>query len=143
MSLSDFIKRAVAHGVEGVSIESFMLPDATPDGREDLRQLLDENGLERVWAWGHPRGLHSGTVPEELQNLCHHVDVAAHDRRPNYALLCGGRSTQTRPWDEHRRLLLPLLEKAADYAARSRSSWRSKTHIDLLADELEELVTTR
>lgn len=58
MSLSDFIKRAVAHGVEGVSIESFMLPDATPDGREDLRQLLDENGLERVWAWGHPRGLH-------------------------------------------------------------------------------------
>ena len=66
----------------------------------------------------------------------------SHDRRPNYALLCGGRSTQTRPWDEHRRLLLPLLEKAADYAARKQVILAIENHIDLLADELEELVTT-
>jgi sugar phosphate isomerase/epimerase len=66
----------------------------------------------------------------------------SHDRRPNYAHLCGGRSTRTRPWDEHRRLLLPLLEKAADYAARKQVVLAIENHIDLLADELEELVTT-
>ena len=127
MSLSDFIKRAVAHGVEGVSIESFMLPDATPDGREDLRQLLDENGLERVWAWGHPRGLHSGTVPEELQNLCHHVDVA-HTIGARTMRICAGAGAPRHGLGTSiEGCCCPFLKRRPTTLLASRSSWRSRT----------------
>jgi sugar phosphate isomerase/epimerase len=139
MSLLDFVDRAVAHGFQGVSLESFMLGDTKP---AMLRARLDAAGLDRVWAWGHPRGLGSGTDPGALDDLFHHVDIAAAMGAGVMRICAGGRRTRTLRWTEHRALLLPLLERAADYAAGRRVVLAVENHIDLSTDEMTELVDT-
>jgi sugar phosphate isomerase/epimerase len=140
MSLFDFIDRAKAHGVAGVSIESFMLASDAPADLDALRRKLDEAGLDRIWAWGHPRGLASGTAPTELEDLKRHVDVA-HALEASVMRICaGGRRTRTLSWAEHLALLAPLLTRAADYAASRNVVLAVENHIDLLADEMLELL---
>jgi sugar phosphate isomerase/epimerase len=142
MTLEDFIACAVTHGVEGVSIESFMLGVSSPVRLAALRRALDDAGLARVWAWGHPRGLESGTAPAALDDLKRHVDIA-HELGASVMRICaGGRSTRTLSWTEHKALLLPLLQQAASYAASRNIVLAIENHIDLLADELVELITT-
>jgi sugar phosphate isomerase/epimerase len=139
MSLLDFVDRAVAHGVQGVSLESFMLDGTDPVA---LRARLDAAGLERVWAWGHPRGLASGTEADALGDLFRHVDIAAAMGANVMRICAGGRRTRTLSWTEHRTLLLPLLQCAADYAAGQHVVLAIENHIDLSTDEMIELVQT-
>lgn len=137
MSLLEFVDRAAAHRVQGVSLESFMLDGIDPAA---LRDQLDAAGLERVWAWGHPRGLASGTDASALGDLFRHVDVAATIRAGVMRICAGGRSTRTLTWAEHRDLLVPLLRGAADYAAKRHVVLAIENHIDLSTDEMIELI---
>ncbi len=137
MSLLDFVNRAVAHGVQGVSLESFMLGDTDPAA---LRARLDAAGLERVWAWGHPRGLASGTEADALGDLFRHVDIATAIGAGVMRICAGGRRTRTLTWAEHRELLLPLLRRAADYAAGRHVVLAIENHIDLSTGEMIELM---
>src|SRR3569833_120957 len=75
ISVFDFLARAVRHGVAGVSLESCFLP--TDDAFVvRLRAALDAAGLARVWAWGHPHGLRSGTDHAAAQDLVRHLAIA-------------------------------------------------------------------
>jgi 3-oxoisoapionate decarboxylase len=56
----DFIRRAGQLEVDGVSLESCFLESLEPGYLSGLRAVLDERGLERVLAWGHPDGLEAG-----------------------------------------------------------------------------------
>jgi len=140
MSLRDFIDRAVAHGVEGVSIESFMVASPEPADLDALRDALDAASLDRMWAWGHPKGLGSGTTPEALEDLCRHADHAASVGARVMRICAGGRGTRTLEWDEHKALLLPLLQRAADHAAARGVVLAVENHIDFSAEELAELI---
>lgn len=142
MTLEDFVVRASAHKVEGVSIESFMLDDPSPAAVGALRRVLDSAGLGRVWAWGHPRGLESGTAPQVLEDLKRHVEIAAALGATVMRICAGGRRTRTLSWAQHKALLLPLLREAADFAAARNVVLAIENHIDLLANELLELLTT-
>src|SRR6185436_14914607 len=61
MTVWDFLKRARKHRVEGVSIEACFLPKIDDRLLTRLRETLDDYQMDRVWAWGHPDGLRSGT----------------------------------------------------------------------------------
>ena len=69
MTMPDFLDRAAALGVEGVSLESCFFSDTSEAFLDTIRSRLDELNLQRVWAWGHPKGLGSGTMPEALDDL--------------------------------------------------------------------------
>jgi len=56
----DFLERACQLQVDGVSLESCFLESLEPGYLGELKGLLDERGLERVLAWGHPDGLEAG-----------------------------------------------------------------------------------
>ncbi|MDR5776690.1 MULTISPECIES: hypothetical protein, partial [unclassified Caballeronia] len=77
ITMEGFVNRAKALGVDGVSLESCFLPTPTPDEITRLRNQLDRLELDRVWAWGHPSGLHSGAAPEEVADLKRHTEIAA------------------------------------------------------------------
>ncbi|MTH64122.1 sugar phosphate isomerase/epimerase family protein [Paracoccus shanxieyensis] len=141
MTLPGFIARAQALGVEGISVESFMLPPGTPD-LAGLRQALDQAGLDRMWAWGHPKGLGSGLIPEALQDLNRHAGYAAAVGARVMRICAGGRGTRTLSWAEHKALLVPLLERAIDHAADLGVMLAIENHIDFSAPELVELVET-
>jgi len=61
MSLEQFLDRAKELGVDGVSLESCFFPSRNADYLRSVRARLDEYGLDRVYAWGHPDGLEGGS----------------------------------------------------------------------------------
>jgi hypothetical protein len=61
MTLEDFLRRAHELDVGGVSLESCFIPRLDPEYMAQIRDLLDEYHLDRVFAWGHPDGLEGGT----------------------------------------------------------------------------------
>jgi len=142
MTIDDFIERARMHHVDGVSLESFMMTDHSTERLSRLRHQLEEEGLECVWAWGHPRGLESGLAPQVLDDLLKHIDIAHAVGASVMRICAGGRATRTLSWQEHKTLLLPLLRQAADYAARNNVELAIENHIDFLAEELLELLDT-
>jgi 3-oxoisoapionate decarboxylase len=56
----DFVRRAGELGVDGVSLESCFFPSLDAGFLGEVKAALDERGLERVLAWGHPDGLEAG-----------------------------------------------------------------------------------
>lgn len=142
MTMFDFLDRAHALGVAGVSIESCFFSDPSPAQVAALRERLDVLGLERVWAWGHPGGLRSGEAPEQLVDLQRHTEIAAAVGAQVMRICCGGRRTRPADWGVHKARLLPLLREAAAHAAGQGVVLAIENHIDFLADELVELVET-
>lgn len=56
----DFVNRASQLQVDGVSLESCFFESLDPGYLAQMKAVLDERGLERVLAWGHPDGLEAG-----------------------------------------------------------------------------------
>ncbi|MDR5802360.1 sugar phosphate isomerase/epimerase family protein [Caballeronia sp. LZ001] len=140
ITMEGFVNRAQALGVDGVSLESCFLPTPTPDEITRLRNQLDRLELDRVWAWGHPGGLHSGAAPEEVADLKRHTEIAAAVGAKVMRICCGGRRTRIDDWSEHKARLIPLLRDAASHARSHGVVLAIENHIDLLADELVELI---
>jgi sugar phosphate isomerase/epimerase len=69
MTIDDFLDRAVELGADGVSLESCFLPRRDSAYLSELGGRLDELGLERVYAWGHPNGLLGGKSPEAYDDM--------------------------------------------------------------------------
>ncbi len=65
MTVEDFLDRAKALGVDGVSLESCFIPRRGDRGYlAALKGRIDAHGFDRVYAWGHPDGLRGGKDPE-------------------------------------------------------------------------------
>lgn len=141
ITVFDFLDRAAGHGVAGVSLESCFLP--TDDAFvERLGAALDERGLERVWAWGHPSGLRSGTDAAAAEDLARHLGIARRLGAGVMRICGGGRRTRPASWSEHKRGLVALLAPLVDVAAEHEVVMAIENHIDLLADEMVELIET-
>ena len=76
MTMEDFLDFAVELGVDGVSLESCFFPTMERSWFVELRARLDDFGLERVYAWGHPTGLEDGTNRAALEDLVAQIDNA-------------------------------------------------------------------
>ena len=77
ITVIDFLDQVQALGATGVSLESCFVPFEDPQARRQLRAELDRRELARVWAWGHPNGLGSGTDAAAAEDLRRHIGIAA------------------------------------------------------------------
>ena len=142
ITILDFLERAKGHGVEGVSLESCFFPGFDDATIAAVRDCCDALGFERVWAWGHPHGLRSGTDAAALDDLIRHVDIARSIGASVMRICCGGRRTRPASWDAHRAAILPMLERAVAAAEKASVVLAIENHIDFLADELVEVIET-
>lgn len=142
MTVWDFLDRAHTHGAKGVSLESCYMPEATDEFIDRLREKLGEYRLDAVWAWGHPNGLGSGNKPEEVQDLVRHLAIARRLGARVMRICGGGRRTRPASWAEHKAKLVPLLQSVLEPAARNGVVMAIENHLDVLADEMVELITT-
>jgi sugar phosphate isomerase/epimerase len=76
MTLEDFIHRAKQLGVDGVSLESCFIDRFDSAYLSEVRGLLDEYKLARVFAWGHPDGLEGGKNEKEFEEMMKSIDYA-------------------------------------------------------------------
>jgi len=142
MTMRDFLERANALGVDGVSVESCFIANPSPTDVAELRASLKELKLECVWAWGHPGGLRSGEAPEQVADLKRHTEIAAAVGAKVMRICCGGRRTRPASWATHKAKLVPLLLDASAHAQAHGVVLAIENHIDFLADELVELIDT-
>ena len=137
------LQQAIDFGLEGISIESFMLPDPTAKDIDRLNNILDTHHLELVWAWGHPSGFESGHNSEAIQDFEKHALIAKQLGAKVMRICAGGR--KTRPdssWHEHKAMLLPFLQQATEFALQHNVILALENHVDLYADEMVDLVQT-
>jgi sugar phosphate isomerase/epimerase len=140
MTVWDFLKRARRHGVEGVSLEACYLPTADAEFLDKLRETLDRYGFERVWAWGHPEGLRSGTDRTAAEDLRRHLDYAEAIGARVMRIVGGSRRSRPTSWPLHRRRLARMLSPLARQAEKRNITLALENHIDMRADEIAELV---
>lgn len=138
----EFLTEAKQLGVSGVSLESCFLDGHNPEFRQQLKAALASHQLEVVWAWGHPDGLGSGNRPHELDDLISNIHIAKEIGAKAMRICCGSRRTRIADWQLHKEKLLPLLQKATSVAEEQGVALAIENHIDFLADELVDLLTT-
>lgn len=77
MTMDDLLAFAKELNVDGVSLESCFLPSMEETWLRDLRVKLDAYDFERVYAWGHPRGLEDGTNRAAFDDMVSQIPNAA------------------------------------------------------------------
>jgi sugar phosphate isomerase/epimerase len=76
MTMEDFLCRAKELEVDGVSLESCFFPSFDSGYLKDLKAQLDDLGLERVYAWGHPDGLERGKSEAAFKDMISQIPNA-------------------------------------------------------------------
>lgn len=76
MTMEEFLTFARELGVDGVSLESCFFPTMEESWFRELKVRLDEYGLDRVYAWGHPTGLEDGTNRAALEDMVAQIRYA-------------------------------------------------------------------
>ena len=142
MTMQDFLERAKVHGAEGVSLESCFFPaNADKAWFKDLKDQLDENKFERVYAWGHPDGLERG------QNWAAYDEMIA--GIPNAVLIGAdvmrvvGSSLMFRhePHGPQIKALVEMFKKAIKVAEDAGVKMAVENHIDFTGDEILQLLS--
>ena len=77
MTMNDFLDFSISANVDGVSLESCFFPSFDAGYLKDLKGRLDDQNLDRVYAWGHPDGLEGGTNEKEFKSMLEHIPNAA------------------------------------------------------------------
>jgi sugar phosphate isomerase/epimerase len=142
MTVWDFLQRARKHGVDGVSLESCFLPPIDDRFIQELREVLDQHGFERVWAWGHPDGLRSGADQAAADDLVEHLAFAQRIGARVMRIAGGSRRTRPATWGAHKRRLGGMLKKLVGAAEKHGVVLAVENHIDMFADEIADLVTS-
>jgi sugar phosphate isomerase/epimerase len=141
MTVWDFLKRVHRLGVAGVSLESCFLP-SDEDFLRRLRDTLDADGFERVWAWGHPDGLRSGTDRQAARDLVRHLAFARQIGACVMRIVGGSRRTRPASFAQHKRRLGGMLKGLLGPARDHGVVLALENHIDLTADEMVDLMST-
>lgn len=139
-SLEDFLKRAKALEVDGVSLESCFIPQFDKSYLSHVKSMLDDYGFDRVFAWGHPDGLEAGAnekaFDEMLQMIEHAHDIGAKVMR------VVGSSLMFRFADHGPQLekLADMFKQAVKVAERYDIKLAVENHIDYNSDEFLKLL---
>jgi sugar phosphate isomerase/epimerase len=75
MSYADFLRRAAALRVDGVSLETCFFESTDETYLKGLKEIIDWAGLEAIVAWGHPLGFQGGMKPEAMEDLRRHFST--------------------------------------------------------------------
>ena len=140
-STSDFVDRSIELGVDGVSLETCYLTLDVPGYTAGLRQRLDEAGLERVLAWGHPGGLEVGKSDAKVDDLLKAVDHSVTIGAGLMRIVLGTYTHwQLEPETESIERLEPVLRRVTQEAAEQGVDLAIETHCVLSVEGLAELI---
>lgn len=141
MVLEDFIDRAKALGVDGVSLESCFIPRKDDAGYlESVKARLDTYGFDRVYAWGHPDGLEGGKNPTEFADLIRALGHARAIGAPVMRIVGSSLMFRFEDHQEQIRRLVLQLREAVRIAADHGIKLAIENHIDFTAKEILQLI---
>ncbi|MBV9082645.1 MAG: sugar phosphate isomerase/epimerase [Acidobacteriaceae bacterium] len=139
MRLEDFVRRAHELRVDGVSLEScYINPDL--DHLKNIRDTLDDYGLDRVWAWGHRDGLEGGRSEAAFDQMIAHLRCAEAIGAKVMRIVGSSRRFRNEPHGPQLEALARMLHQAVRHAEKFGIKLAIENHIDFNSDEILSLV---
>jgi 3-oxoisoapionate decarboxylase len=139
MTQEDFLRRAHELGVDGVSLESCYVNQDLGYLRT-IKDILDDYGLERVWAWGHRDGLEGGTSEAAYQQMIGNLDCAQAIGASVMRVVGSSRKFRREPHGPQLDGLARMLDKAARLAEDRGIRLAIENHIDFTSKEILSLI---
>jgi len=134
------IDETVRIGAAGISLETCFMPRFDTDYLARLKGRLDDYGLERMVAWGHPDGLEGGRKPEAAQEIVQHLDTAKAVGATVMRIVGSSLTFRDEPHGPQIERIAAILKIPVQRAADAGIRLAIENHIDFTADEILEIL---
>ena len=140
MTLEDFITRAKQLKVDGVSLESCFIPQFDAGFLKEIKGMLDDAGLDRVYAWGHPDGLEGGKNKKAFDEMVEHIEYAKAIGADVMRVVGSSLMFRFEPHEPQIEKLSRMFSKAVKTAEKAGIKLADENHIDFDPDEMVRLI---
>ncbi len=141
MSLEAFLGRARELEVDGVSLESCFFPSREGSYLAGIKSILDEYGLDRVYAWGHPDGLEGGANEQAYGDMLASLERAKAIGADVMRVVGSSLMFRSQPHEPQLERLTRMFSDAVRVAETYGVRMAVENHIDFTADEMLRLLT--
>ena len=140
MTLEDFLDRAHELDVDGVSLESCFIPNKDPGYLSSVKDRLDDYGMDRVYAWGHPDGLEGGKNSEAFEEMIESFDHARNIGARVMRVVGSSLMFRHEPHGPQIQRLTAMFRQAVPIAEDYGIKMALENHIDFTSDEILQIL---
>jgi sugar phosphate isomerase/epimerase len=136
MTLEDFLKRAKELEVDGVSLESCFIPRFDDTYLSEVKGMLDDFGMDRVFAWGHPDGLEGGKNEKMFDEMVRSIDYARQIGAKVMRVVGSSLEFRFEPHEPQIERLSRMFSEAVKTAEKNNIKMAVENHLDFNSDEM-------
>jgi sugar phosphate isomerase/epimerase len=136
----DFVRRAAELGVDGVSLESCFFESLEPSYLAEIKAALDEKGLERVLAWGHPDGLEAGRSEKAWREMNSLIPKAPLMGAGIMRIVASSLMFRNEPHGPQLDAIVRMLRESVKIAEAHGVVLAIENHIDYTSQEIVEIL---
>lgn len=140
LTLEGFIKRARELKVDGVSLESCFIPRFDAAYLSEIKGMLDEAKLDRVFAWGHPDGLEGGRNTKAYDEMVKSVEYAEAIGATVMRVVGSSLMFRFEPHGPQIEKLSRMFSDAVKVAEKKGIKLADENHIDFNPDEMLQII---
>jgi sugar phosphate isomerase/epimerase len=135
-----FVNRAAELQVDGVSLESCFFESFEPAYLSEMKAVLDEKGMERVLAWGHPDGLEAGQNEEAWKEMNALIPKAQFLGADTMRIVASSLMFRNEPHEPQIEAVVKMLKESVKIAADNGVVLAVENHIDYTSEEIFEIL---
>jgi sugar phosphate isomerase/epimerase len=126
--------------VDGVSLESCFFDSLEPDYLAQIKAALDEKGMERVLAWGHPDGLEAGRNEDAWREMNELIPKAQFMGADIMRIVASSLMFRHEPHGPQIDAIVKMLAESVKIAEGCGVVLAIENHIDYTSAEIEEIL---
>jgi sugar phosphate isomerase/epimerase len=136
----DFVNRAAELEVGGVSLESCFFESLEPGYLTAIKEALDEKGMERVLAWGHPDGLEAGRNENAWREMNDLIPKARFMGADIMRIVASSLMFRNEPHGPQIEAIVRMLKESVQIAEECGVVLAIENHIDYTSAEILEIL---
>jgi len=139
-TFQDFVNRAAELEVDGVSLESCFFDSLEPGYLGEIKAALDEKGLERVLAWGHPDGLEAGRNHDAWREMNDLIPKARFMGADIMRIVASSLMFRNEPHGPQIEAIVKMLRESVKIAEDNGVALAIENHIDYTSEEILQIL---
>jgi len=139
-TLLDFVRRAAELGVDGVSLESCFFESLDAGYLAEIKAVLDQQGLDRVLAWGHPDGLEAGRNRAAHQEMNSLIPKAQFMGAGVMRIVASSLKFRYQPHEPQIEAVVAMLRQSVKIAEDNGVVLAIENHIDYTSEEIYRIL---
>ncbi len=136
ITLESFLKRAKELDVDGVSLESCFMPRFDDAYLSEVKGMLDDLGMDRVFAWGHPDGLEGGKNEKMFDEMVQGIGYARQIGARVMRVVGSSHEFRFEPHEPQIARLSRMFGEAAKVAEKNNIKMAVENHLDFNSGEM-------